>query len=121
MELKIPQNKIRIELTNVKMHARTFRPTLSIFRKEESTSASERRLYPDGKPELQLDSENRLKMIIPFPEDLLQKIKNGEVEIEIPKDFFGLYLALDGIEKLEAMRKKKAKKLFFNTRIWRSR
>ena len=119
MESKKTKNKIKIELTDFMLHARTFRPAQSLngaVKEDKETGVAEGRLYSNGKPKA--EKIGRFKMTIPLPIDVLEKLKNDEAEIVLPEGGLFVYMAPDAIQK---SKEDKKKKLMHMTKVYRKR
>lgn len=110
-----------IELTDIQMHARTFRPTGKKLGVEKTTNTSGGRLFSNGKPKIEKISFNSFKMFIPLTEVVAKQIRDGEVEITIPKNGILLNFSPDAIEKMKSLQRKDSRRIFRNTRVWRKR
>ncbi|MBP6948721.1 MAG: hypothetical protein KBB50_01440 [Candidatus Pacebacteria bacterium] len=113
--------KIKLYITDLQLHARTFRPAEKFIKtiKSDQNGNPFGRIYGNNeKPEV--GDNGVFRFSIPLPDDLQEQISKGLVEVEIvtPSGGVPIHLSQDTVEKIVSLEKKKLRKIS-RTRYWR--
>lgn len=108
----------KIFLTDTTLHTSEHRPTASLEKAVKNSKEAPRLYSPKLTPnDISINPDGTFRFNISLPQDVLDGVAKGEIEIVMPKAGYPIYAGKDTIEKVRQMEKQETNEIIHREKI----